>query len=411
MNLKQAAARLGIHYQTAYKLIRSGALPSVRIGGTYDISEAALERYLVEREIVRRGHVGAMPAVPARAVETTPQAMLAGLAETTRATSLSAQAAFDATARGLARTVRDCASVWMATDEDDEELHVVACDHWEPRRHSLISAYTRAVPLSRGEGYTGHVFATGRRIFAPHVPQNVLRAGTRPEFVQYLDELAIHSLIAVPVVVAGAVAGVVSVVRDYTSTPFAIEDLAAVQEAARLVGLAVERAALVRQGWRRRDDLLESLRLDLDPDDAVRPRSTVLEMVLDPHLRVVAANDAAFELLGEHPTTVVQQLLTTGSSSDALPLADRMLRGELDFHDDELVIERTSGERDHLLVQRGVARTPGSEAIGVVIVASPVAEVCTPWPVPVERDRRHHLDPLPPSIVPHGSRRGMVRTA
>lgn len=407
MNLKQAAARLGIHYQTAYKLVRSGALSSVRIGGTYEISEAALERYLVEREAVRRGRVGSLPSTPPSTAELTPQRLLDDLAATTRATSLSVQATFDAVARGLARTLRDGAVVWMCTD-DHERLEAAASDHREARRHSLLTTYTRSVPLAAGEGYTGHVFATGRRIFAPHVPQNVLRASTRPEFVQYLDEMAIHSLIAVPVVVAGAVAGIITVGRDFTSTPFTVEDLGVVTEAARLTGLAVERAELVRHGWQRRSVILEALRDGTCAHDLVRFGSTTLEVVLDAQLRVTVANDAAEGVLREHPATFAGQLTASISTSDAPPLVERLLTGELDFHDEEIVVTRSDGERESFLVQRGVARTATLEPIGIVIVASPVAPVTVRWPVPVDRSGRHHLDPLPAALVPHGARQGVV---
>ena len=37
MNLKTAASKLSVHYQTAYKLVRSGSLAAVKIGGTYEI--------------------------------------------------------------------------------------------------------------------------------------------------------------------------------------------------------------------------------------------------------------------------------------------------------------------------------------------------------------------------------------
>ena len=54
MNLKQAARHLGVHYQTAYKLVRSGRLAAVCVGARYEISEAAIERYLAERQAMRR---------------------------------------------------------------------------------------------------------------------------------------------------------------------------------------------------------------------------------------------------------------------------------------------------------------------------------------------------------------------
>src|SRR5262245_59952864 len=69
VNLKQAARRLGVHYQTAYKLVRSGRLAAVCIGARYEISEAAIEAYLAERQAMRRApaarpRTAAFPARP-----------------------------------------------------------------------------------------------------------------------------------------------------------------------------------------------------------------------------------------------------------------------------------------------------------------------------------------------------------
>lgn len=45
MDLQTAAEQLGVHYQTAYRWIREGALPAVKRGASYDIAEADLERF------------------------------------------------------------------------------------------------------------------------------------------------------------------------------------------------------------------------------------------------------------------------------------------------------------------------------------------------------------------------------
>ena len=66
MNLKQAARHLGVHYQTAYKLVRSGRLAAVCVGARYEISEAAIERYLAERQAMRRAPARARIAPPRR---------------------------------------------------------------------------------------------------------------------------------------------------------------------------------------------------------------------------------------------------------------------------------------------------------------------------------------------------------
>ena len=54
MNLKTAARRLGVHYQTAYRWVRSGQLVAVKVGSGYEISEAALDRFLARRAAAER---------------------------------------------------------------------------------------------------------------------------------------------------------------------------------------------------------------------------------------------------------------------------------------------------------------------------------------------------------------------
>ncbi len=49
MDLRSAADRLGVHYQTAYRWVREGTLQAVKIGASYDITEVEVERFSAER--------------------------------------------------------------------------------------------------------------------------------------------------------------------------------------------------------------------------------------------------------------------------------------------------------------------------------------------------------------------------
>jgi excisionase family DNA binding protein len=42
LSLHEAAAELGVHYQTAYRWVRRGVLPAVKIGGAYEVERAAI---------------------------------------------------------------------------------------------------------------------------------------------------------------------------------------------------------------------------------------------------------------------------------------------------------------------------------------------------------------------------------
>jgi len=49
MDLRMAADRLGVHYQTAYRWVREGTLHAVKIGPSYDISEKEIVRFAAHR--------------------------------------------------------------------------------------------------------------------------------------------------------------------------------------------------------------------------------------------------------------------------------------------------------------------------------------------------------------------------
>lgn len=59
MDLKEAAIKLGVHYQTAYQWVREGRLPAQKVGTSYQISSEDVERLMRER---------AMPTPPPRQV-------------------------------------------------------------------------------------------------------------------------------------------------------------------------------------------------------------------------------------------------------------------------------------------------------------------------------------------------------
>lgn len=53
VELREAAERLGVHYQTAYQWVRSGELPAVRVRNRYRIDTGDLQRFADERDAPR----------------------------------------------------------------------------------------------------------------------------------------------------------------------------------------------------------------------------------------------------------------------------------------------------------------------------------------------------------------------
>lgn len=51
MNLQEAADALGVHYQTVYRWVRSGALTATKQGASYDVGHGEVDRFLARRSI------------------------------------------------------------------------------------------------------------------------------------------------------------------------------------------------------------------------------------------------------------------------------------------------------------------------------------------------------------------------
>jgi MerR family transcriptional regulator, light-induced transcriptional regulator len=51
MNLQEAADRLGVHYQTAYRWVREGRLTAMKIGSTYEVTPEELNHFLLRRTV------------------------------------------------------------------------------------------------------------------------------------------------------------------------------------------------------------------------------------------------------------------------------------------------------------------------------------------------------------------------
>ena len=115
MNLKQAARRLGVHYQTAYRWVRAGDLAAVRVGNGYEISESAIEQLLAESAAIRREPVET-PRLPAEPLVTA-DAVLRAVQDAYAAMALSPTGVFEVVAHGLAEVLGDLVVVRVLGDD------------------------------------------------------------------------------------------------------------------------------------------------------------------------------------------------------------------------------------------------------------------------------------------------------
>ncbi len=301
MNLKQAARELGMHYQTAYKLVRSGSLAAVRVGGGYEISDAALARYVAQKEATRRVPTAVVDVRHAEGILDERAALLDAAQAALDATTLSGRAVLDIVAEGLARVLGDLAVV-RPLSGDRRWLLAGAVGHTDPRRRSVATAVVDAFPTPTTEGDAGVAIATRAPVFIPHVPQDRYRNAMPPELLQHLDDAGAHSLICVPAVHGGEVYAIVSVSRDTPGHPYGREDVAFVADLAAIVGAALVRARSAADGWQRRHALMQGATRVIDGAyagmSALLREEGFAELICDGNGTVIAANETAARMRG-----------------------------------------------------------------------------------------------------------------
>ncbi len=366
MNLKAAAQRLGVHYQTAYKWVRSGDLVAVRVGSRYEVSEAAIERLHAARRNVARD-------LTARTEDETPSVVSDvrdWLHQFSRLPLLDVEPAVIHAARRVAETSGDLSLIFIAnllrTDPE-----VVTYFDPVPTRVSLLGilAAARAREWPNTDGPLIRAFRSGETLLVPHVAQDWLRRQVPHDLHQYLDEIGLFSLVAAPVLADGIPIGAVALLRDHPGRPFRPTDEQRAGEIGELVGTIVARARASVLARRTRVIVARQLgswgsasppsRAELD---SLVDAESMPIAVLDSDAHVLAANAAFAELTGNAEAIEREFPLA--------PLAD----GDLDFVD-TIVRVAEPGPSYDLVLHCAAVRDPDATLRAVVIVGRSLAEV------------------------------------
>jgi excisionase family DNA binding protein len=366
MNLKTAAARLSIHYQTAYKLVRSGSLAAVKIGGTYEISEAALERYRAEREALRNAAGTVRDPAVASVVRDRDNA-IAEVRAVADSSTTTARAVIETIAWVAAESVGDMCIVRARAGE---QLQAVSFHDTDPKRRAALASVVHDHGFGEDgpNGVYSQVRSDQRSLLVPHVPQDRLHASVDPQHRQFLDVLGIHSLIVAPVVVDDEVEAVIVLNRATPGAPYTHDDVSFVEAMAAALQLALLRARAYCAGWQRRRELVRTMknaaaRGDRVEADEVLHEAGFAELVYDLDDRVLL-NQAA-------------RRLTNGNAS---LLIEGWACANLDYVDQEQDVPLPDGGTRRVIVHRGLVRDETAQPRALVVVAQPVpCAPCTSW--------------------------------
>jgi excisionase family DNA binding protein len=356
VNLKTAARLLDVHYQTAYRWVRSGELPAIRLGTGYDVSHDAVDVFVARRRA--RSNVAPSPAAPERrATERASVDSLIGEAELLiRAGGARSDAALSFIARGAAEQLDALCTIHTLIDDDPHHTALAAWWHPDVERLATWSKILARGPLSRRSWVSAAIDAR-QIVVQNHLDPAMIRGRANPEITYLLDKVSPHASLRVPLLGPCRDLGVMSIVIDRPGRVFTAEDI---EVAARFAGAAT--AAIVRSlGFAHAAELRRSLQqsitgvLATSGDQAAGCRSasqfvraadgSAFLVALDGTLLAVSA--AFVELCGRPESDLV------GSS------VRQIARPEDAAADREALGRLWSGELDHICISRTRAMARG----------------------------------------------------
>jgi len=298
VNLKEAAARLNVHYQSVYRWVRSGELASERTLGRYEISEYSLAVFESRRcELLERAAI-AQTAVPSGAA-----AGLDELAVVASNTRLSAQACFDSAVDHLAIELRGC-SVIRLLDADGSFLTTAATHAYSPRYAAILG------DLAHGTSMPADTLPWSAPLSSKNPRHVEVLGSTKETFTQLVeirgvsvdtpDVMTSHAITAIRD--GDAAIGVISVGRSGLA-PLSSDDVDLLRRVAELCGEAVAMSrsyagALTAVRDLRARLLTADYRATSDHDVYSLLRGDGLEAVFDGHGRPIAMTSGFAKSMG-----------------------------------------------------------------------------------------------------------------
>lgn len=381
MNLKEAAAELGVHYQTAYKWVRSGVLPAVRIGARYEISRQGLEVFTA-----RRRQLAATPRVIEELAQ--PAALsVDDLIEEAEAMTLDPLLSTQAIAAYAARRGSEVfGDLCLASLQTASGETVTVVDHPRPDWVTFLSSAMDLAPQDPDEMLPIlKVVRQGQPVRITHVPLDVLAMRIRPERRQFLDRYPVSTVLAVPVRRGSRHYGHLLLARSSPDRVYLPEDERAAVTFGRRVADLVATAHEIHGAWELRQSVADALRdwaggsaRPVSAAEAQAVLDTVARdtrfgvCILDPSGRLVALNQAfAAGTEAAHASpfgSSYLDLVTPDFAPEERARFERLVSGAFDYDDFKAVSPFADGGLGFYGFHRCAVRGPGADLIGVVVV-------------------------------------------
>jgi signal transduction histidine kinase/PAS domain-containing protein len=284
------------------------------------------------------------------------QAARAGAEEAQRRTAFLADASrllaasldYTATLERVAHLAIPALADWCVVDivEEDHTVHRVAVTHADPEKAEATRRMRTLYPVNpSGPAGIPRALRTGKSEFLPRVTEEELRKiATDAAHYELLRELAIDSLIVVPMSARGRRLGAIALVYGSSGRRYGVADLALAEDLALRAAQAVDNARLhlrVQDAVRARDEFLSIASHEL------RTPITSLQLAAQGLLRLV--RDVSIErappsFVVSSLDTAVRQTARMAALIDRLLDVSRIQAGRLDLQIEDVDLAAVARE-------------------------------------------------------------------
>ena len=129
--------------------------------------------------------------------------------------------------------------VLTTVSEDGQWLHPTAIAHADPEVETAMRAVLEARDTRIGEGLAGAAAADRRSMMLNDLDPGVVADTTPPQYLPFVRDHPMRSLIIVPLIASGELVGTLGAVRTRSDLPFGPEDLRLVEGLAEHAGIAI----------------------------------------------------------------------------------------------------------------------------------------------------------------------------
>ncbi len=200
----------------------------------------------------------------------------------------------DVVARRLGELLGDMCVIRPASEDGKWLESTGAAYHRDP---DMLVATRKIMGVARqrvGEGISGRVAASKQALLIPNISPSEFAASSEPEYRPFLEQLAVTSAIAVPLLCRGELVGLANLMRSNPRQPYDEEDLRLVQSVTDHAALAIGNA----RSYAAAERTARALRVSESRFARLSESGLIGILVANLDGRVVEANDTVLKLVG-----------------------------------------------------------------------------------------------------------------